>query len=214
MGSSRQIDHDTGIGISQFSRNVAYVRRSLVAAEHYDIGKRLKCSVISFWVDDTQPVALQNQLLAQKARSPGFAGTRVASGQNVMTPWIAVSSGWPFKIDPSCTRRQSIRLGGSFVLRMTRRISSATTIGPRPGSTSSATSRRAGSSMQSLLAQTLRFHSCEFGIDNLAEFGNRLSSAQENTLYVKSRRAGDPSPYPSLKIAVDGRFELVAGQAC
>ena len=83
MREAREVNHHAAIRISQRAQQLARRRRSVFASEHGHAGQAFERAVVSFRIDGTHAIAVQNQLLAQQARDPGLSGLGVAGHQHV-----------------------------------------------------------------------------------------------------------------------------------
>jgi hypothetical protein len=78
----REIDDRADVRMPQRPRQLASVRRRIVAGERDDARQRLERSIVAFGIDDADAIALQNELFAQQPGEPRLAGARLAGDEN------------------------------------------------------------------------------------------------------------------------------------
>lgn len=83
MRLPREVDHHTVSGIPECTDQISRGWRGGLAAEDRDAGQPLERGVVPLRVEHTDRIAVQDQLLAQEARNPGFAGCRIPGDQHV-----------------------------------------------------------------------------------------------------------------------------------
>jgi hypothetical protein len=68
----RQVNDQAAVRVSQRATQIAWRRRRVVSTEHREAGKSFERAVVPFRIDHAHAVPVQNQLLAEQARQPGF----------------------------------------------------------------------------------------------------------------------------------------------
>ena len=68
----RDVEQKANVWVLQGMRDCLQTRHLFGSTKNNNARERLERSVITFWVNDAQSVALQNKLLAEESRDPGL----------------------------------------------------------------------------------------------------------------------------------------------
>ena len=79
----RQVDYHASIRIPQRAKQLSRRWWRILATEHGNTRQRLERPVVAFRIDDADAIAVQDQLLTEKAGDPGLARLRIAGHQHI-----------------------------------------------------------------------------------------------------------------------------------